>query len=171
MRNEMGEHRAAKRLMKFAAAGTLVLGLAAVPPPAYAVGCQDDGCAGKDPMVQNCDDDAVTLVAHYEYGQWVGFNLRYSQACNAVWTRIVDNRPQNFCDVALAARVQSRRWVDSANEFVIADSRIVRQTSETRCYGQRVWTKMIGAGGTSERASGGQALIGTNEWWWHSAWQ
>lgn len=142
----------------------------AVPAaPAQAAGCFGSGCLGKDPMVQNCDEDAVTMAAAYAYGQSVGFRLRRSQACGAVWTTIVDNRDANFCDMSLAGRIRTREWDKAAGGYRIV-SRVVRQDSSTRCYGKRVWTKMVPSLGVEKQTSGGRVFTTGVTWYWHTAW-
>jgi hypothetical protein len=59
-----------------------------VQTPALAVGCTWNGCNGKDPSVQGCGNDAVTLD-EFTYG--ARFEMRYSAACHAVWTRVTSS--------------------------------------------------------------------------------
>lgn len=152
-----------------AAAGSLAVFEA---PAVAAVDCQDDGCTGKLPEVQGCDVNATTGYTKYAYSQDLWFDERISVACDSTWGRIRDDRPNNFCDSSWAVRVQSRRWVDSANDFVMVATEKVQQTSSTNCFGHVVWSRMIGTQGTSERLQYGRVTSPSNvDWSGGSGWQ
>lgn len=54
--------------------------------PGTKVGCRGDVCIGRDPQAMDCQWDAVT--AHETWLSGMHIQLRYSQACQAVWGRI-----------------------------------------------------------------------------------
>lgn len=67
----------------------LVIGLPlfAVPPsPAFAAGCYDSGCTGKNPSTMQCND-AWTTTSVQPSGGGPAVELRHSAQCNAVWAR------------------------------------------------------------------------------------
>lgn len=53
---------------------------------ALAVGCTRAGCTGLDPNNQGCSPDARTIDEFTYSG--ARFELRYSPACYAAWTRV-----------------------------------------------------------------------------------
>lgn len=63
------------------AAGSLL----ALATPASAAGCYGASCTGRDPQAMGCSSGARTLDSFPVGG--VLFELRYSPACNAAWTR------------------------------------------------------------------------------------
>ncbi|MFB9387990.1 DUF2690 domain-containing protein [Streptomyces coeruleoprunus] len=50
------------------------------------VGCRRDACIGRDPKAADCQWDAVT--AHDTWLRGMHIQLRYSEACQAVWGRV-----------------------------------------------------------------------------------
>jgi len=62
--------------------------IAVVAPatPASAAGCNANGCTGKNPQVQGCSPTAYNLDEFSYAG--IRFELRYSPACGAAWTRV-----------------------------------------------------------------------------------
>ena len=78
---------------------TLAVGAAtvlAISPPAAAetaVGCRAESCTGKSPYTQGCGATAHT-IDEFTYGG-VRFELRYSPACQAAWTRVTTPRHFN----------------------------------------------------------------------------
>jgi len=55
--------------------------------PAYAVGCRGDSCTGQSPTTMGCSADARTIDDITAGGSW-RVEMRKSDACNAVWTRV-----------------------------------------------------------------------------------
>lgn len=78
------------------AALLLVVVLVAAAPAAFASGgpsCWGASCRGKDPRLQGCSRDAVTLATIPHPGTaGAGYNqvteLRHSPACHAYWSRV-----------------------------------------------------------------------------------
>jgi hypothetical protein len=52
---------------------------------AAAVACSSSSCSGKDPQTTRCSTGATTLTSAQD--PWVLVELRFSSACQAVWTR------------------------------------------------------------------------------------
>ena len=79
---------ASRRLLTLLAGLLLaVTGLVVAPAsPALAASCYGSGCTGKDPQTQGCSPDGRTIDEFTDYG--VRFELRYSPACFAAWTRV-----------------------------------------------------------------------------------
>lgn len=54
--------------------------------PTLTVGCSGTGCNGRTPESAGCDGDARTIDEMSQGG--ARFEMRYSSACRAVWTRV-----------------------------------------------------------------------------------
>ncbi|MYT25753.1 DUF2690 domain-containing protein [Streptomyces sp. SID7760] len=50
------------------------------------MGCKSDTCLRREPQAQDCQWDAVTVRQTYLRG--MSIQLRYSEACQAVWGRV-----------------------------------------------------------------------------------
>lgn len=82
--------------MAIAAATILTISPPAVAEPAAAaaaVGCRAESCTGKSPYTQGCGATARTIDEFTYAG--VRFELRYSPACRAAWTRVTAPRHSN----------------------------------------------------------------------------
>lgn len=76
-----------RRLVTAIAAIVVMLGgLAGVAAPAYAVGCTTSGCNGRDPQAMGCSSGSSTIDEFTFLSARV--ELRRSNACGAVWTRV-----------------------------------------------------------------------------------
>lgn len=147
----------------------LLAGAVAGASPAHAVGCHDNGCNGKLPEVQGCDDDARTIWS-YTYTN-ISTDLRYSPACDAIWGRIRDNREEvNECDSTPSVRVQSRVYEVASGEWRITATEARHMTGETRCGGRWAWTRMIGRADSEERIQYGRWTGENNLWSGGSGW-
>ena len=75
------------------AAALLTAALVLPATPANAVGCYSTSCSGKDPQTMGCASDAVTRTEISASG--ARFQMRYSPACNAAWTRTLSTEHFN----------------------------------------------------------------------------
>jgi hypothetical protein len=112
--------------------------------------CSGTSCDGLDPKATRCDAGARTLDTEDTDG-WVGVELRYSPACNAVWARI-----DNYRGVSGVAKVIGY----SGGRFVREDLK------QLAAYpGEKAWTKMISATYTTYACYRRfNDLIGWTEW-------
>ena len=69
-----------------AAANDRAAGPPAEQPVGIQVGCYASSCTGYDPQNAGCSTGALTLESFVEYG--IYYEMRYSSACYAVWTRV-----------------------------------------------------------------------------------
>lgn len=76
-------------LIRMAMVSALLAGAVATAQPAFAVGCQNNGCTSLWPVQQGCDIDAGRVRGvswQTAYGPVVA-QLIYSPNCNAAWVR------------------------------------------------------------------------------------
>jgi uncharacterized protein DUF2690 len=138
-------------LVLMAAIGATVV--VAPSSPAFAVGCNSDGCTGKDPQAQGCSSGAHSMPKAY-YGDGYGIELRLSPACDAMWTRLkVDYQfdPTGY----YTFRVERQRWNGQADEWQSSGV-----YTHSKFYGTgTVWTKMVADYSSGDRT---RACVGIN---------
>jgi hypothetical protein len=72
-----------------AVVAALLLSMVAIPTPAMAATCNGASCNAKDPQVEGCNSDAITLEHMSDAGYYL--ELRYSRACYAAWVRVTSD--------------------------------------------------------------------------------
>lgn len=83
-----------RRLLTLIAGLLITVGVLVIPAsPAMAASCSGSGCTGKDPNAQGCSPDARTIDEFTYLG--ARFELRYSPACFAAWTRVTSSTHHN----------------------------------------------------------------------------
>jgi len=87
-------HRSKLRIAILLAALTVAMGGLVLPgsPAMAAAACNGSGCTGRDPQAQGCSPDSRTIDEFTYLG--ARFELRYSPACFAAWTRVTS--PTHF---------------------------------------------------------------------------
>ncbi|HEU0130250.1 MAG TPA: DUF2690 domain-containing protein [Mycobacteriales bacterium] len=109
------------------------------PPPAttpISPGCFAIDCTGKDPKAMHCDVDATTLE---EWTDGAHYELRFSNACYAAWTRVTTQVWQGPADCN-SAYGQIRAYDREDREFGVFGV-------QAPCPGpDTAWTQMVGFG-------------------------
>jgi len=96
---------------------------------AYA-SCSGASCDGRDPVVEGCDDDAVTVETEYiSYGASV--KLLYSPSCQTNWARVYSSSRRY-----LRARIQVYDIAPGHSYSLYWPS------SSSYTYGTNIWTDM-----------------------------
>lgn len=126
--DEEGTWTMFRRLLLVTVLAALVAVFVPTGTAAAAPLCYGTSCDGAYPQDKNCDVGARTLQENWDVGGWVLIALRYSPACNAVWTRI-----ENF------------RGVDGEAKIIGYFGNTYRGHRETlKAYrGEVTWTKMV----------------------------
>jgi len=134
--------------------------------PAHAASCYNTTCTGKDPQVQGCAADSTTAWSAFWYTETVGVYFRRSATCQAAWARLVDDRnPAGACDVKYAIRVQSRKYDQILDRYVVVSSQVLKEplTGADAC-GHTWWTKMVASSNTQEKVDVGTQYVDGIHW-------
>jgi hypothetical protein len=135
------------KLRTFATTTAAALLVLATPGTAAAVGCHDDGCDGKWPTPQGCDNDASTRYSKQWPNNDSHYQLRHSAKCDSNWLRILDYRPDSHCAMRLMGRVQNRYRTRVPGDYTYKSKKVVQ---EKLCITSD-WTTMLGDLGAQTR--------------------
>lgn len=93
------------------------------------VGCTGVGCTGKDPEAMGCGRPNATTVTDVTVGTTL-LELRYSDACQAVWGRIIRSVPGDRVRIITAAG--ERTATAGTETYVFTPMLAVTSASEAR---------------------------------------
>lgn len=117
-----------------AALSTVLTGLAT---PAAVAGCNGNSCTGADPQAMGCAADATTID---EFTYSARFELRYSRACNAAWTRVTSNTTYNTIFAQIRGYNSYPAGIDAPANQVYGVQVVAGQTW-TRMVSYQLWVR------------------------------